>query len=128
MSKVYNGINIQFPISEEILSGKKIIETRTYPIPQKYLQTELLLIETPGKLAKFKSRARAIIIFEDCFKYKNKVEFYNDYDQHLVDRNSPWAWKDKPKYGWRVRVIKLFNNPKPVNKRLGIVYTKEIKI
>lgn len=128
MSKNYTGINIQYPISEDILSGSKIIETRTYPIPEKHLGKELLLVETPGRQGKFKSRIRAVIVFEECFKYKSKKEFYNDFDRHLVSKESPWAWKDKSKYGWKVRVIKLFNNPKPINKRLGIVYTSDLTI
>lgn len=128
MSKKYTGINIQWPISEEILSGAKTIETRTYPLPKKHLGKSLLLVETPGRKGKFKSRIRAIIIFEECFKYKSKNDFYKDIEKHLVSEDSDWSWKNKPKYGWKVRVVKIFNNPKLINKRLGIVYTSDITI
>lgn len=124
---LYTGINIQFPISEEILSGRKTVETRTYPIPQKYLNIEMILIETPGKSGGFKARAKAIIIFEKCFEYKNKNEFKKDYKRHLVDADSPWFWKDKPKWGWEVKIVKIFDKDIPVKQR-GIVYRSNIKI
>jgi len=126
--KTYTGINIQWPISQLILSGKKIIETRTYPIPEKYLNQEMLLIETPGKKRKFKSRITAIIKFTNCFKYKNKKEFYSDIKKHLVSRESEWAWRDKEKWGWEVEVIKLTSPSIEVTKKKGIVFTKNLKI
>ena len=127
-SNIYTGINIQWPISEEITSGRKTIETRTYAIPEKYLNQELLMIETPGKSKSFKSRIVAIVKFTSCKKYNNKTEFYNDNMRHLVDKNSPWAWNDKPKYGWEIKIIKIFSPPIIFSGRKGIVYTNNIKI
>lgn len=126
--KSYSGINIQWPISELILSGKKTIETRTYPIPKNYLNNEVVLIETPGKSGKFKSRARAIVIFTDCFCYKNKTQFYADVDKHCVDKFSPWAWKENAKWGWRLEVVRVFVNPKQIKNRIGIRYTKSLTL
>lgn len=124
--KTYTGINIQWPISELILSGKKTIETRTYPIPEKYLNQEMLMIETPGKKGKFKSRIVAIIKFTECFEYKSKSEFYRDINKHYVSKNSFWAWEEKSKYGWRLIIVHKFNKSlnAPVNK--GIIYTNNI--
>jgi hypothetical protein len=124
----FSGINIQWPISREILNGNKPIETRTYPIPQKYLNKEILLVETPGKTGKFKSRAIGIIVFTSCFQYKNKTAFYNDYNNHLVDKNSDYAWGDKPKWGWVVEVVEVFKEPIEIPKRVGIKYTTGIQI
>ena len=104
--KLYTGINIQWPISQSIFLGDKTIETRTYPLPQKYLNQEMLLVETPGPKGKFKARIIAIIKFTTCFKYKSKKSFYEDYSRHLVDKDSPWSWQEKDKYGWRVEVVK----------------------
>lgn len=127
--KSYTGINIQWPISQEILSGNKIIETRTYPIPDKYLNQEMLLIETPGLLRKFKARATGIIKFTSCFKYKNQKAFNLDIDKHLVSIDSKWAWKDKKKFGWGVEVIKVFPAPLELaGIKKGIIYTKNIQI
>lgn len=126
--KAYTGINIQYPISKLIVEGKKIIETRTYPIPEKYLNEEMALIETPGKSGTFKSRVIAIIKFKDCFKYKTKKEFYSQEDKHCVTKDSIWAWKDGEKWGWTISSLKVLDKPIEVKKRKGIVYTKNIVI
>ena len=124
--KTYTGINIQWPISRKILSGEKSIETRFYPIPTKYLNQEMLLIETPGKQGEFKSRIIATIKFTKCFKYKDPDSFYADYHRHFVDKDSPWAWKDKPKWGWQVEVVRIIDPQRVFEERKGIVYTKGI--
>ena len=126
--KIYSGINIQYPISTEIMSGKKTIETRTYPIPQKYLNKEILLIETPGKNGNFKARATAIIKFTDCFQYESKAKFYSDFARHLVDPSSAWAWKDKAKWGWNIKLIKKFSRPIEIKSQRGIVFTQKINM
>ena len=126
--KTYSGINIQWPISRDILSGRKIIETRTYPIPNKYLDEEMLLIETPGPHGDFKARIIAIIKFIECFKYPSMKAFYADYPLHLINKKSHWAWKEKAKWGWRVKVIETMSNPIIPLKNRGIVYTKSISL
>src|SRR5262245_57207558 len=91
----YSGINIQWPISRLILSGEKTIETRTYPIPKKYIGMDMLLIETPGKRGAFKARIVGIIKFQDSFYYESKNEFLKDVGLHFVDEKSEWGWTDK---------------------------------
>lgn len=126
---ILTGINIQFPISQLIIEGKKTIETRTYPIPENYINQEMALVETPGKSGKFKSRVIAVIKFGPSFQYKNKKVFYTDTPKHCVTSDSIWAWDDKkPKWGWPVKVIVILKNPIPLNKRSGIQYTKNISI
>jgi hypothetical protein len=127
-NKTYTGINIQWPISELILSGKKTIETRTYPIPEKYLNQEMLMIETPGKHGKFKSRIVAIIKFTKCIKYKTKKDFYNDINKHCVTKDSIWAWKDGEKWGWQVEIKETVTPSKLVEKTKGIIYTSNLSI
>lgn len=127
-NSTYTGINIQYPISIKIISGQKTIETRTYPLPEKYLNKEMALIETPGNSKKFKSRITAIIKFINCKEYKSKSEFYKDRTFHLVEKRSKWDWKDKRKFGWELTIVKIFETPIPFNKPKGIVYTKNIKI
>ena len=118
----------QYPMahSELILNGEKTIETRTYPIPSKYLNQEMVLIETPGPKGKFKARTRAIIKFTDCFQYKTKKEFYADFNSHRVSKNSPWTWADKPKWGWRLQVIRQEGVREVQNK--GIIFTSSVPI
>lgn len=127
-SKKYTGINIQYPISQDILSGRKVIETRTYPIPKNYINEELLLVETPGKDGGFKARAVAIIVFSGCKKYSTKTEFYSDFEMHLVDKSSKWSWSNKPKWGWLIGMVEILEKPVEIKKKKGIIYTKDIVI
>lgn len=128
-TKEYSGINIQWPISEKIIDGSKSIETRTYPIPPKFLNKEIVLIETPGKSGSFRSRIRAVIRFTGCFKYMSKKSFYKDSKHHLVTPSSEWAWEpSKGKWGWKVEVIKVFDDPIPMPKRTGVKYSSGIQI
>lgn len=127
--KTYTGINIQYPISQLIFHGKKIVETRTYPLPEKYINEYMVLVETPGKTGKFKSRGIALIKFGSSFPYMSKEEFYKDTQRHCVTRTSPWAWKkDKPKWGWPILEVVKLPKSKVIIKRLGIQYTKGISI
>ena len=128
MSNELSGINIQWPISTLILSGEKTIETRTYPLPEKYLNQEMVMIETPGRNGNFKARAVAIIKFTGCFAYKNKTDFYNDYSRHLVTKDSDWAWKDKAKWGGIGEVISLIEPPVTQLQRGGIVYRNNVNL
>jgi hypothetical protein len=122
----YCGVNIQYPISESIVLGKKTIETRTYPLPNKYLNTEMLLVETPGATGNFRARIVAIIKFTACIAYANKHQFYKDVSKHLVSPDSVWAWTDKPKFGWKVELVRAIDPPKIVRKRKGIVFTTNL--
>lgn len=125
----YVGLNIQFPISQLILSGEKTIETRTYPIPKKYIGQTLLFIETPGPKGKFKSRIVAKIKFGESFLYSTKSHFMSDFVFHRVDENSKWTWKEnKPKWGWPIKKLQVFSTPKKPNKRIGIKYTVNLEI
>lgn len=126
--KTYTGINIQYPISQLILEGKKTVETRTYPIPEKYLNQEMLLIETPGKEGKFKSRIVAVIKFTKCFQYKTKKEFYSQSDKHCVTKDSAWAWSNGEKWGWNVSVLKKIDPPQTYLGKKGIKFTLNINI
>jgi len=123
----FTGINIQFPISRDILAGKKVVETRTYPIPKAYLGVTLLMVETPGPKGKFKSRIVAKIRFSECFLYSSKRQFYGDSKRHLVTPDSPWAWADKPKWGWVIDLVEVLDEPKKAGKT-GIRYTKNLRL
>jgi len=126
--KSYTGINIQYPISQMIINKEKIIETRTYPLPSKYLNKEMALIETPGKSGTFKSRVIGIIKFTNSFQYKSKKEFYSDIKKHQVDKNSLWAWTQGDKWGWEVEIVKILSHPIEVTKKKGIRYTLGIQV
>jgi hypothetical protein len=128
MGKTYTGVNIRFPISQLILNGEKIVETRTYPLPKKFEDCDLLLIETPGSVGKFKARAVAIIRFKTSFEYRSKAEFYADSRKHKVTKSSPWAWGEKPKWGWEIESVRVLRSPFQIKNRLGIRYTNNITV
>lgn len=123
-----NGINIQHPISNLILSGEKTIETRTYSLPEKYINQPLLFIETPGKKGQFKARIVGVIFFSECIQYTNKEAFYADTFKHKVDKNSLWAWKEKPKMGWIIDKVIIFPETFLAPYPRGIIFTTSIKI
>jgi hypothetical protein len=119
-----NGINIQGPWSSLLINGQKTIETRSYPLPKKYRDVTLALIETPGG-KKFKSRIIGTITFSDSFKYDNETSWASDYNRHYVRPDDIYGWNDKPKYGWIVKQIVKFDKPVEPPKKRGIVFSKD---
>jgi hypothetical protein len=125
--RVYTGINIQFPISELILSGKKTIETRTYPLPARHIGSTLAIVETPGKSGTFRSRIVGLIEFGESFQYETEEQFYKDKAKHCVSPDSIWAWRrDKGKWGWPISRVTRLKQSLPLKKRPGIVYTRDL--
>lgn len=122
------GINIQWPISSLILDGRKTIETRTYPLPNRYKEKTLVIIETPGRSGRFKARIVGLIRFSSCFQYGSSSEFYSDIGRHYVRKDSPWAWNENaPKWAWIIDHVTRFEQARVAPKRKGIVFTKVVK-
>jgi hypothetical protein len=124
-----NGINIQYPWSEMLINEEKCVETRSYPLPQKYEGEELALIETPGRNGNFKSRIIGIITFSHSFKYPNKTTWLDDYNRHLVPEDSIFGWDDKKdKYGWVVSKVVKFNDYRVAPKNRGIIFSSNCEL
>ena len=123
------GLNIQAPWSTLLINGLKSVETRSYHLPQKYEGVELYVVETPGKLGKFKARVIGTITFSHSFKYSTKTDWINDYNRHLVSQDDPlYNWNDKPKYGWVVCSVKKFDEPLDISGKRGIIFTNNLKL
>ena len=123
------GLNIQAPWAGLLIDGLKSVETRSYHLPLKYEGVELYLVETPGKLGKFKARVIGTITFSHSFKYPNKTDWINDHNRHLVSQNDPlYSWNDKPKYGWVVCSVEKFDEPLDISGKRGIIFTNNLKI
>ena len=124
------GINIQTPWSELLINEVKSVETRSYPLPEKYVGEELALIETPGRYGRFKARIIGTITFSHSFKYPDQKAWQDDYNRHCVAVDDPiYKWKDdKPKYGWVVSKVTKFDKPLDIRKRKGIIFTSGIKL
>lgn len=129
-----NGINIQYPWSSLIVNGQKSVETRSYPLPDKYAGEELAIIETPGRYGRFKARIIGTVTFSHSFKYPNRQAWLEDYNRHCVPKDDPmYGWVDndpffvlgsKPKYGWVVSQIKKLDRPVDPPRKRGIIYAK----
>ena len=132
--RVIPGVHIQWPWSQLILSGKKTVETRSYPLPKKYLGKALAVIETPGprgaKAGVEKSRIIGIVCFSESFQYRTKEEWVRDRKRHLVEQNDPqFAFSHiKQKWGWVVSKVELIENPVAPPKRRGIVFATACRI
>ena len=124
------GINIQTPWSELLINEVKSVETRSYPLPEKYVGEEIALIETPGRYGRFKARIIGTITFSHSFKYPDQRAWQDDYNRHCVAVDDPiYNWKeDKPKYGWVVSKVTKFDKPLDIRKRRGIIFTSGIKL
>lgn len=119
------GLNVQAPWARLLLEGAKTIETRTYPLPKKYQGQDLWLIETPGRLGKFKARVIGVIRFSGCKQYKSAEAFYNDSDLHLIEAGAKdYTWHPGvKKFGWIVERTDLTKEFHPASPR-GIIYSK----
>jgi hypothetical protein len=125
------GINIQAPWAEAIVAGHKVIETRFYPIPKKWVGQPLAIIETPGKARHFKRRIAGLVIFAQSWCYANKAAFTRDYARHLVDPDDPlFGWREdgKPKWAWPVAWSEVYQQPLPPGFRAGIRYARAVEI
>ena len=125
------GINIQAPWAEAIVSGHKVIETRFYPMPRKWVGQPLAIIETPGKARHFKRRIAGLVIFEESWCYADKAAFARDGAQHLVDpddRRFGWREDGKPKWAWPIRWVEAYPQPLPASFRAGIRYARAVEI
>lgn len=123
------GLNIQAPWANLLIDGLKSVETRSYHLPLKYEGVELYLVETPGKLGKFKARVIGTISFSHSFKYTTKTDWINDYNRHLVSQNDPlYSWNDKPKYGWVVCSVEKFDEPLDISGKRGIIFTNNLTL
>ena len=124
------GINIQSPWSHLLVNKEKCVETRSYPLPEKYIGEELAIIETPGKSGGFKARIIGAITFSHSFKYPNKQTWEDDYLRHLVKNNdNMFGWnEDKDKYGWVVSNVTKLDEPQSAPEKKGIIFTLDCQV
>jgi hypothetical protein len=125
------GLNIQAPWAEAIVSGHKVIETRYYPMPRKWIGQPLAIIETPGPARTFKRRIAGVVIFESSWCYADQATFAHDRAKHLVDpddRRFGWRGDDRPKWAWPVRWVEAYQQTLPPGFRAGIRYARAVEI
>ena len=115
----------------KIVKGSKTYETRVYPMPKDMIFEPVLIVLTTGTSTE--ARGVGEIIFNGYEKYDTKKSFYVHSDKHQIFENcdSEWCWKsngDKPKYGWFISSVKMFQKEYKINRRNAIRYSKNIGI
>jgi hypothetical protein len=113
------------------MSGKKTVETRSYPIPQKYIGQPLALIETPGPRGKREAgiehaRIIGIVTFSRSFEYKTKRHWLQDVARHCVKGDDPQFQYQlgKPKWGWEIGRVQPIVPAVDAPLKKGIVFAK----
>lgn len=133
-TEIIPGLNIQWPWSQMILDLAKSIETRSYPLPVKYIGKELAIIETPGALGKKEgiSSARIVgtVVFIKSFQYETFEQWASDYSKHLVPvDNAQFSFQaGQEKWGWVIGEVKALRIPRPAPAKRGIVFASECQI
>lgn len=129
MTQILPGINIQWPWSSLLVSGEKTVETRSYPLPTKYIGKQLAIIETPGPHGKRdagidSARIIGVIVFSGSKKYSSKATWKKDHSKHLVAEDDPLFAFDskKEKWGWVVESVRKLDHPLPAPEKRGIVF------
>lgn len=125
------GLNVQAPWAQAMVSGQKVIETRFYPMPMRWVVHPLVIIETPGKARNFQSRIAGFVIFTRSWCYADKAAFASDRDKHLVDPDDPlfgWQQDDRPKWAWPIQWVEAYQQPLPPGWRAGIRYARAVEI
>lgn len=125
------GINIQFPWSQLIASGRKLVETRSYPIPSKHIGAWLAIIQTPGKNRRLnKAQVIGLVKFSGSLLYKTQEEWLGDFERHLVKANDPIFSYSRtiPKYGWEIENSLELIRPITAPSKRGIIFASRCVI
>lgn len=119
---VRNELNNKF--ADLIVSGQKSIETRRSRSLDNLIGNRVKIVRTTGK----GDEARVIgeVTVGKPVQYRTRAEFAKDYDKHLVDEDSDFAFQDGGKFGYPMINPERYETPYPMPKRKGIVYTKEV--
>jgi hypothetical protein len=128
-NQIVCGLNIQEPWATLLINGEKSVETRSYPLPNKYEGVELALIATPGKKRKFKAQIIGLVTFSHSFQYQNIKDWTDDSNRHCIFPGSIYYWDvNKQKYGWVVSNIEKFNKPLDPPIKRGIIFVRDCLI
>ena len=129
------GVHIQWPWSRLILSGKKTVETRHYPLPLKHVGQPLAIIETPGPRGKreakiSKSMIVGVVVFSKCYAYRSRQHWESERKMHLVPNDDQQFGfrSEREKWAWRVESVEVLSVPRPAPAKRGIVFANNCKV
>ena len=113
----------------------KMVETRSYPLPDKFIGKELAIIETPGKFGKrdagiLRARIVGTITFLGSFEYTSRAQWLKDRHRHRVSPDDQsFQWKDnQPKHGWIIQSVIKFEKPMPPPEKRGIIFATKCQV
>ncbi|GMH38523.1 hypothetical protein BSKO_06407 [Bryopsis sp. KO-2023] len=110
-------LEVQGKWSRLLVTGKKTVETRRYPLPDDYIGKPIALIETltgvtgrsglPDRVPRDFDGAQlvAFVTFSSVVEYHSCDEFQSDFSRHLVSKDSGYGWEPgvtEVLYGWTV--------------------------
>jgi predicted transcriptional regulator len=122
-------LEVQSPFSQLILSGKKNIETRAYPLPLELIGIKILLCESQAgengiscigdEVDKAKEGIKIVgeICISHCKEYKSQDEWDSERENHRVPEGSSYGWsptEEGRRYGWIIDKVVTYENPLPV--------------
>lgn len=118
-------LEVQEPWGSMILSKRKTIETRRYPLPPKLLNQRILLLGSPAVAgdSRLSQMGDTVImnpgdttkiigwcIFDDVKTYTDRTAFQDEENLHCVSSDSKFAWSDQSPvdriYGWRIKLAR----------------------
>jgi hypothetical protein len=124
-------LEVQSNFSNEIINGRKTIETRDYPLPVSLINQPILLLEsqhvhgqegisalpdiiTPDVVKnKYNLSIIGIIYISECFQYTTEGQWDTDRVKHLVPLDSNYNWSpdsNKSKYGWCIAIVDKYDS------------------
>jgi hypothetical protein len=117
------------------MSGEKTIETRGYPLPEKYKGVTLAVIETPGprglkEAGITKAKIIGTITFSRSKEYRTQREWALDANKHRVETDDPlFGFKEgKRKFGWMVESVSLIEPTIAAPSTKGIVFASRCEV
>ena len=93
-------IYIKNPWATRILQGIKFIETRTFRLPDRFIDIYLDIQNENGFIV-------GSVKFCKSFKYESEEHFNRDQFAHLVEKDSPFHYTNRSKvHGWLIQDVK----------------------
>ena len=127
-------LELQHPWAQEVLDGRKTIETRSYSLPLALRKRWIALLESPkgqpgvsglGDLLDLTKNGDGVVgapsprivgwcLFDsNVVEYKTRKQFERDEGKHLVTRSSGYGWREGSTeviYGWVVRKCRALDH------------------
>ena len=122
-------LEVQSPFSRLILSGKKTIETRAYPLPPDLIGANIILCESlPGvdgvsQLGDevFQAQEGLSLIGEifisSSEEYLSQTEWDSDVEKHQVPKGSSYDWSSTEigrRFAWKIERAIIYDQILPV--------------